>query len=350
MIRITAVCANENTCPLYKKGAQLEFAHPAVTGVDNAPICAIAVQALLEPVRKIGAGVLHTLFKNVFCGGCTAGKAWWNFEAASHEDTLRISPAILHSLGKMKLFGGVPIDRLMRIVKLMKERLMPPGEIAIHLGKPGEAFFIVIKGDFEVVQHDENQVESTLATLPSGECFGEMSLFTGEPASATVRAKSASIVLTLTKEHFNTMLGIAPEIAITLSRILANRLAKTGRWVIDELKKGIMGRLELVSPAELIQAMNVNAQTGMLIVQNGESKISVYLHDGQVREVELGAKKGEEAFFEFLTWARGNFRFEPVRKDEPSQQVRMDTVGLLLEGMRRKDETVEPTANPTPTA
>ena len=110
------------------------------------------------------------------------------------------------------------------------------------------------------------------------------------------------------------MLGIAPEIAITLARILANRLARTGRWVIDELRKGIIGRLELIPPAELIQAMNVNGQTGMLIVQNADKALQMYLHDGQVHEVKLGDKKGEEAFFEFLSGARGNFRFEPLRR------------------------------------
>ena len=57
-----------------------------------------------------------------------------------------------------------------------------------------------------------------------------------------------------------------------------------------------------------------------------------------MHEVQLGETAGEEAFFEFLTWAKGSFRFEPIRKEGTLKQVAGDTVGLLLEGMRRVDE------------
>ena len=208
----------------------------------------------------------------------------------------------------------------------------------VERGRPGEGFFIILEGVCEVVQHDENGRESVLVTLPSGECFGEMSLITGEPATATVRARGDSTVLAISKENFHTMLGIAPELAITLARILAARLTNTSLKVLEELRKGMKGRLDLISPAELIQAMNVNCQTGMLLVENADKSMTIYLHDGQIREVQMGDKSGEEAFFEFLSWAKGHFQFEPVRKEQPQKQMQMDTVGLLLEGMRRVDE------------
>jgi CRP-like cAMP-binding protein len=345
MLRITAVCDQERGCPLYRKGARLEFSPPSVSGADGVPVCATAVATLLPASRDLAAGNSPAESEHVFCGGCLSGKAWWTFEPveddqASHKSLANLQ-AVLNTVAKMTLFGGVHLAKLMRIVRLMKERPVPAGQIAIVRGRPGEAFYIVLDGEFEVVQEDEHQVESTLAVLPAGECFGEMSLITGEPASATVRARTEASVLALAREDFQRMLAIAPEIAITLARVLANRLARTGRWVIDEMKKGILGRLELISPAELIQAMNVNSQTGMLVVQNGERSLRVYMQDGQILEVELGDKRGEEAFYEFLTWARGNFRLEPMRKEAPVRQVQLDTVGLLLEGMRRADELRE---------
>jgi hypothetical protein len=84
--------------------------------------------------------------------------------------------------------------------------------------------------------------------------------------------------------------------------------------------------------------MNVNSQTGMLVVQNADQSMTIYLHDGQIHEVSMGDQTGEEVFYEFLSWSNGNFRFEPIRKDAPEKQVSRDTVGLLLEGMRRVDE------------
>jgi CRP-like cAMP-binding protein len=245
---------------------------------------------------------------------------------------------ILNSIGRMKIFAGVHMAKLLRIVKLIKGTRVPEGRAIVTRGKPGEAFYIVLEGECEVMGVDENGHETVLAILPGGECFGEMSLITGEPASATVRAKNDVTILVISRENFNSMLSIAPEIAITLARILAARLANTGRRVIEELKKGLAGRLDLISPAELIQAMNVNSQTGMIAVQNGDKSMTIYLHDGQIHEVQMGDKSGEEVFFEFLSWSKGNFHFDPIRRSDSEKQVQMDTVGLLLEGMRRVDE------------
>jgi CRP/FNR family cyclic AMP-dependent transcriptional regulator len=342
LLKITAVCEEEKGCPLYHKDSRLEFTPPSVAGSDGNPVCYVAVESLHKAVTRIAAGEPHSGFLRTFCGGCPAGKAWWTFLPLAKEADSSLSPAaaqyILNSIARMKIFTGVHTSKLQRIVKLIKGTRVPSGRAIVQRGKPGEAFYIVLEGECEVVSIDDEGDESVLATLPAGECFGEMSLITGEPASATVRAKDDATVLMVSRENFYAMLGIAPEVAITLARILANRLANTGRRVAEELKKGLAGRLDLISPAELIQAMNVNNQTGMLVVQNANQSLSIYMHDGQIHEVKMDDKAGEEAFYEFLSWARGNFRFEAVRREIPEKQVQMDTVGLLLEGMRRVDE------------
>jgi CRP/FNR family cyclic AMP-dependent transcriptional regulator len=342
MLRVIAVCSEEQGCPLYKKDARLDFTPPTVFGLDGVPICASALTPLQAAVSKISAGQAASPFARTYCGGCSVGKAWWDFQPIPKDTEQSLSPAaaqfIRSSLAKMRLFKGVHSTKLDRIVRLVRGTRVPSGRALVQRGMPGEHFYIVLDGECEVVQVDEEGHESILAVFPMGECFGEMSLITGEPASATVRARNDCTVLMFTRDNFNNMLAIAPEIAITLARTLAGRLARTSRQVLDELKKGLVGRLDLISPAELVQAMAVNSQTGMLLVQSGDRNLTIYMHDGQVHEVQLGDKVGEEAFYEFLTWAKGSFRFEPVRKDAPKKQVAGDTVGLLLEGMRRVDE------------
>ena len=346
--RVEAVCSAEVGCPQYRKGARLVFEPPTVAGADSSPVCASVVEVLLKPVREILSGTPPASSAPLLCGGCPGGRALWILRLpppdAEGATTVAASQAILHRISRMPLFAGIHVARLMRLARLMRERPAAAGEEVVVRGRPGEAFYIVTEGEFEVVQRDDQGAEQTLAVLPPGECFGEMSLVTGEPASATVRARVPSRLIAIPREDFHQMLSLAPEIALALARILARRLARTGRWVLDEIRKGLLGRLEQISPAELIQAMNVNGQTGMLLVQNGERRLSVYLQDGQVAEVELGDKKGEEAFFEFLGWTQGQFRFEPTRKDLPGPGIRQDTVGLLLEGMRRVDETRRQTA------
>ena len=43
MLRVIAVCAEEQGCPLYKKDSKLDFTMPTVTALDGVPICASAI-------------------------------------------------------------------------------------------------------------------------------------------------------------------------------------------------------------------------------------------------------------------------------------------------------------------
>ena len=238
----------------------------------------------------------------------------------------------------MNLFSGVPQIQLLQILPLMSARDVQPGEEIIRKGDPPKALYAIVSGECDVIASDDGRAENLLTTLRPGDCFGEISLLTGEPASASIRARTAGQLLAMSKEDFPSALAQVPTIALSLARVLAARLKKANTWVIDQLKKGIIGKLEIISPAELVQAMNVNRMTGMLAVQNEGRTVAIYFQDGQVYEVE-GADKGEEAFYEFLSWAGGNFRFEPVRKETTARRFRTDTMGLLLEGMRRLDES-----------
>jgi CRP-like cAMP-binding protein len=56
-----------------------------------------------------------------------------------------------------------------------------------------------------------------------GECFGEMALLTGEPRSATVLAAKDVVAFAVTKAHMTALLAARPEIAETVSGLIADR-------------------------------------------------------------------------------------------------------------------------------
>ena len=64
-----------------------------------------------------------------------------------------------------------------------------PGEIILRQGDPGDSLYVVRSGKV-VVQIEVHGVARELATLTTGQFFGEMSLMTGESRTATVVAKS----------------------------------------------------------------------------------------------------------------------------------------------------------------
>jgi CRP-like cAMP-binding protein len=68
---------------------------------------------------------------------------------------------------------------------------------------------------------------SHVATLKSGDYFGEMSLLTGEPRSATVRATSDCEILEIDKEGFAGLLHENEALVEQLSELLAKRRMET---------------------------------------------------------------------------------------------------------------------------
>jgi len=63
------------------------------------------------------------------------------------------------------------------------------GEVIVHRGRAGEAFFVVLSGAVEVLLEASDGRRLPLARLGEGATFGEMSLLTDEPVSADVVAR-----------------------------------------------------------------------------------------------------------------------------------------------------------------
>lgn len=340
--KIVAYAAEVKGCPLYQVGDRLAFAPPEVSGEENAPVCGIAVQSFWSAVHRIGRGKPASKFDRTFCGGCPHGKAWFSFVSSEGMTDDAVAQAnaklILDVVTRFPLFSGIPPKQIEKSVPLWDVVQYPAATTLLRKGEPGNAFYVLLDGVIEIVQRDEGGGENVLASLQRGDCLGEMSLITGNPISATARTQAQVTVLRVSRDNFPHLLSAIPALNFKLAKTLAQRLAKTGSWIADELKKGVMGKFELISPPELIQAMTVNSQTGTLAVQSGDQSGAIYLEGGQVFNIHIGGKEGEEAFYEFLRWKNGNFRLEPGRRGETVRMVKSDTMGLLLEGMRRLDE------------
>ncbi len=71
-----------------------------------------------------------------------------------------------------------------------------------------------------------------VARLGPGECFGEMSLITGEPPTATVRAEQDTMLWSLTQTDFLTLIGACPTLLQNINHILSLRLAQTNQQIL----------------------------------------------------------------------------------------------------------------------
>ncbi|MBI2862654.1 MAG: FAD-dependent oxidoreductase [Chloroflexi bacterium] len=78
-----------------------------------------------------------------------------------------------------------------------------PGQDVFHQGDRAEGFYIIVRGEVEVVREGANGKEVTIARLGPGEFFGEMALLRGDMRrSATVRCVEPLDVIFVPGEDF----------------------------------------------------------------------------------------------------------------------------------------------------
>ena len=112
------------------------------------------------------------------------------------------------------------------IVEKFKMRQAAPGEALITEGRNSDGLYVVLHGAVNVAaRKDDKSFE--LARLKEGEIFGEMSLLTRKPASATVTSQGNSILLKLPREHFQELVLTHPQILELVSELTEKRKSAT---------------------------------------------------------------------------------------------------------------------------
>ena len=102
----------------------------------------------------------------------------------------------------------------------------PAGGTVVRQRDEGDSLFLVASGSVEVSVRAPGGSAQTLATLGPGDYFGEMSLLTGAPRSATIRAVQETSLVILRKEALRPLLVADPTVLERLSKTLARRQAE----------------------------------------------------------------------------------------------------------------------------
>ncbi len=122
-------------------------------------------------------------------------------------------------------------NQMLNISHRLKHLEVPSGKTIIQQGQPVDDFFIVMRGQVEVVLAGKRRNESTHELLGVGEFFGEIELIHGGESIANVRASSDGPVelVALSHKDFEELLVSSPAAQDSLSRIAQTRLAQNPR-------------------------------------------------------------------------------------------------------------------------
>lgn len=115
---------------------------------------------------------------------------------------------------------------MMEFTKLVETRLYPPKATILSRDDHIENFFMIHKGEVEVVLQDRKNEETIISRLTPGEFFGEIELLRGGKAIANVRAAAEEPVelLTIKREDFKRVIDQSPITAEAIGKIVQQRL------------------------------------------------------------------------------------------------------------------------------
>src|ERR1700750_309020 len=123
------------------------------------------------------------------------------------------------ALRRSPLFEGLAKKQLRMLARLTDDLDVPAGSVLCREGERGREFFVIIEGEAEVTRGGKH-----LATIGSGEVFGEIALLEHVVRTATVMAQTPLSFLVINDSAFDSVLATDPSIERKLLRTLARRL------------------------------------------------------------------------------------------------------------------------------
>jgi CRP-like cAMP-binding protein len=131
------------------------------------------------------------------------------------------------------LFKDLPPQEIMRLLKIAQDVPAKTGDVIVKEGEPGDGFFVIGAGEFEVRKKRGDAPDDTvLARLGEFSFFGEMSLVTYAPRAATVVCSADGRLKKFPTSAFEKLLDhgdlAAYKVVRNMCRILAERLARLG--------------------------------------------------------------------------------------------------------------------------
>jgi signal transduction histidine kinase len=165
---------------------------------------------------------------------------------------------ISDSLRRIPLFAGLPDSDLTWLSERAEAMTLEAGTNLIDEGQPGDAAYIVLDGEFEVIKKSNRQ-DIVISVREGGEVFGEMALIDRSPRTATVRAARRSNVLKIGGDTFRQLLAHSPSASLSILQTVTQRLRQNDALLRQNEKMAALGTLaaglahELNNPAAAVR-------------------------------------------------------------------------------------------------
>jgi CRP/FNR family transcriptional regulator, cyclic AMP receptor protein len=143
----------------------------------------------------------------------------------------------------LPIFSSFNVDELSVFSKHMSFIHLQRGEYLFVEGDQGTFMGFVVTGILEVQKKAETGENIILARLTKGSSIGEMALIDKSPRSATVIAKQATTMVTLTDKGFEILAEKYPSLGIKviqkIARLLSLNMRRTSSKLADLMQSSL---------------------------------------------------------------------------------------------------------------
>lgn len=129
---------------------------------------------------------------------------------------------IFERLSIIPLFAPLSDEETRKLAQGTNVRVYAPGEAIVRKGQEGNSMFVINRGAVKV-QIMENGAAVTVNRLRDNDFFGEMSLLTGQPRSATVVAEEETEVFQINKRALKPIFETNPNLVVDVCKIIDQR-------------------------------------------------------------------------------------------------------------------------------
>ena len=161
------------------------------------------------------ADELFSVLENAFPGPADTTVADETGAAPSGGAQIVVSP----------LFKDFSVEELVAVIAGLKLLTFDRGKVILREGEPGNSLYMLTSGKVKAfVKKDGKQVP--IAELEEGAFFGEMSILTGKPRTATIVATESSELLELDRPTLDSITQTHPHVWDVLQEFANQRMAK----------------------------------------------------------------------------------------------------------------------------
>lgn len=152
------------------------------------------------------------------------------------------APASVTTVERVKvahspLFEVLDEEEREAVIREMVHVEFGDGDIIITEGEQGSSLYVVVAGEVKVFTRGPSGASIPLASLGEGEFFGEVSILTGKPRTATITATRPSELLRLDKEKLDAVIERHPHVKTVLEEFYKRRASHTVEAMIERMKK-----------------------------------------------------------------------------------------------------------------